>query len=114
MSWWQIVIGVLLFATASAVLYVWGLQKSMHQQDDLMRILISKASVRVVKYIKKNGAISKAEIERQVANVHARTLWSKQRATVHNPKVFAQQVTDYLLSQQRIELDKRGGQYRLK
>lgn len=113
MTWWQTVIGVLLFACISAVLYVWGLKKSVRQQDDLTRILICKASVRVVKYLQRNGAISMAEMERQVANVRAGRLWSKQRAVVQNPKIFARQVRDHLLSQQRMEWNKKDGQYHL-
>ncbi|HHY53515.1 MAG TPA: hypothetical protein GX499_09805 [Clostridiales bacterium] len=113
MTWWQTVLYVLLFACISAVLYAWGMKKSLSQQDDLMRILINKASARVIKYLKKNKTISMAEIERQVANISARKPWSKQRATVANPNVFAQQVREHLLSQQWITFDQKSGQYHL-
>ncbi len=113
MTWWQTVIYVVLFACISAVLYAWGLKRSLSQQDDLKRILIQKASARVIKYLKKNGAISMSEMERQVANISARRPWSKQRATVQNPKVFAQQVKEHLLSQQWIAFDPKSGHYHL-
>lgn len=44
MSFGQIVLGILLFALATAVLYVWGLRKSMTQEADLERILLNKCA----------------------------------------------------------------------
>ena len=40
MSTGQIILGIALFAAATAILYVWGLKKSMSQQEDLERSLI--------------------------------------------------------------------------
>ena len=51
MSFGQIVLGILLFAVATAVLYVWGLKKSMTQEADLERILLNKCAGTVVKYL---------------------------------------------------------------
>ena len=59
MSFGQIVLGILLFAVATAVLYVWGLKKSMTQEADLERILLNKCAGTVVKYLRKHGSITK-------------------------------------------------------
>ena len=48
MSFGQIVLGILLFALATAVLYVWGLRKSMTQEEDLERVLLNKCAGTVV------------------------------------------------------------------
>ena len=48
----QIIAGVLLFAAVTAVLYVWGLKKSLGQQEDLTRALLSACGSRVLKYLK--------------------------------------------------------------
>ena len=49
----QIILGILAFALVTAVLYTWGLHKSMTQQEDLERILLSKSARKVVTYLKK-------------------------------------------------------------
>lgn len=59
MSFGQIVLGILLFALATAVLYVWGLKKSMTQEADLERILLNKCAGTVVKYLRKHGSSPK-------------------------------------------------------
>ena len=50
----QTIAGVLLFAAVTAVLYVWGLKKSLGQQEDLTRALLSVCGSRVLKYLKKH------------------------------------------------------------
>jgi hypothetical protein len=109
----QIVAGVLAFAAVTAVLYVWGLRKSMAQPEDLRRILTGKCADRVVKYLRKNGTVTEKEIVRQVSGVRAGQFWSKKQVAVQEPKKFAAQLTEYLLSQQIIESAGRDG-YRLR
>ena len=41
MSTGQILLGIAAFAVVTAVLYVWGLRKSMTQSADLERVLLS-------------------------------------------------------------------------
>ena len=59
----QIIAGVLLFAAVTAVLYVWGLKKSLGQQEDLTRALLSACGSRVLKYLKKHDTITVREVE---------------------------------------------------
>ena len=58
----QIMLGIALFAIAGAVLYVWGLKKSVNQREDLQRSLLSACGSRVVRRAKKQGGITRAEI----------------------------------------------------
>ena len=41
MSTMQIVVGIAMFAVAGAIVYAWGLKKSIDQQEDLQRSLMS-------------------------------------------------------------------------
>ena len=109
----HIIIGILLFALATAVLYVWGLRKAEGQSDDLSRILLNRCGNKVVKYLKKHKTISEAEVARQIDGISASEFWSRKRLKVQQPKKFAKQVISFLLDQQYIE--SAGGEgYRLK
>ena len=99
----HIILGIALFALATAVLYVWGLKKSEGQRDDLSRILLNRCSNKVVKYLKTHKTISKAEVVRQIDGVTASEFWSRKRLSIQEPKKFAQNVIDFLLDQQFIE-----------
>lgn len=113
MSRVQILLGILLFAAVTAGLYVWGLRKSISQATDLRRILTGKCAGKVLRYLRKNEVISQAEIAKLVTGVRAGEFWSRQRISVQEPKKFAEQLTKFLLSQQRIE-EAGKGKYRLK
>lgn len=109
----QIIIGVLLFAAASAVLYVWGLKKSVTQHADLERILLNKCAGRVLRHLKTHEIITDAEIAQRINGIRAGQFWSRRRIHVGDAKKFTGQLTRYLLEQQYIEPTGRG-KYRLK
>lgn len=113
MTMGQIALGVALFALATAVLYVWGLRKSVGQQADLTRILLNRCGTRVVKYLKKHGTVSEKEIARLIDGVTAGEFWSRKKLNVQDPKKFTGQVVAFLLDQQYIE-SAGGFTYRLK
>ena len=99
MSMPQIILGILAFALITAVLYVWGLHKSMTQQGDLERILLIKSAQKVVSYLKKHESITLEEIARLCQGVKAGQFWSRQKAAVQNPKVFAPKLAQYMTEQ---------------
>lgn len=109
----MMILGIVLFAIAGAVLYAWGLKKSMTQGEDLQRMLLNKCGGKVVRYLKKHGTISDREIAGVVGGVRAGQFWSKRRAAVQDPRKFAKQLTEFLLAQQYIESADRG-RYRLR
>lgn len=113
MSFGQIVLGILLFALATAVLYVWGLKKSMTQGADLERILLSKCAGNVVKYLHKHGSISQKEIAPLIQGVRAGMFWSKNRLSVQDPAAFVPKLIRYMLEQQLLE-EIGGLRYQLK
>ena len=109
----RVILGVLLFAVATAVLYAWGLGKSMDQKTDLARNLLSACGSKVVRYLKKNDTITVKEVARQIEGVSVGQFWSRNKLTVQHADKFSRQVVDFLLDQQYIE-SAGGGSYRLK
>ena len=113
MSTGQIILGIALFAVAAAILYAWGLKKSLDQQEDLERSLMSACGSRVVKYLKKHGTVTKAEVAELIGGTTVGPFWSRRKLTVQEPEKFTGQVVSFLLDQQYIE-PAGGKTYRLK
>lgn len=113
MSTPQIILGILLFALVTAVLYVWGLRRSMTQNMDMEQLLLRKCAGKVVKYLKKNETITQKEISRLARDVQVGLFWSRKRLRVASPGPFAQKLANYMLEQQLVE-EVRQGCYRLK
>lgn len=109
----QVILGVLMFAAVTAVLYAWGLSKSLGQQEDLTRNLLSACGSRVVKYLKKHDTITTAEAAELIEGVTVGQFWSHKKLKVQDGKKVAGQVIDFLLGQQYIESASKGA-YRLK
>lgn len=109
----QIILGIVLFAVVTAILYVWGLKKTMSQREDLERSLMNVCGSRVVKYLKKNGTVTKAEIAKLIDGTTAGPFWSLQKVKVQDGSKAAGQVIDFLLEQQYIE-PHGSGSFRLK
>jgi len=99
----QIILGIAMFAVATAVLYVWGLAKSTGQQEDMARSLLHAGGSRVVKYLKKHETITAKQVADLIGGVTVRQFWSRKRLTVQDGKAFAPEVIRFLLDQQYIE-----------
>ena len=76
----QMILGILLFALATAVLYVWGLKKSVGQREDLDRSLMSACGSRVVRYLKKHDTITEAETAALIEGMTVGPFWSRQNS----------------------------------
>ena len=113
MSLGEIILGIVLFALVTAVLYIWGLKKSITQSQDLQRILLHKSASAVVNYLKKHGTMEEAEMARQIAGIRAGVFWSRRRAAIQDPEQFVPRLVAYMTGQQLIER-MPDGQFRLK
>ena len=109
----KIILGILLFAIITAILYVWGLKKSVGQMEDLNRSLMSACGSRVVKYLKKHGTVTRNEVAELIGGITVGPFWSRHKVRVQDGKKAAGQVIDFLLDQQYIE-PADGGSYRLR
>lgn len=99
----HIILGIILFALVTAILYVWGLRKSVAQNADLTRILLNRCGNKIVKYLRKHGTITKKQIAKEIDGITAGEFWSKKRLKVQQPEEFAGQVITFLVDQQYIE-----------
>ena len=99
----QIMLGIALFAIAGAVLYVWGLKKSVNQRENLQRSLLSACGSRVVRRAKKQGGITRAEIAALIEGLSVGAFWSRSRLRVQSGEKAADQVIAFLLGQQYLE-----------
>ena len=45
----KMIVGILMMAIATSIVYIWGLKKSMSEQNDLMEILYTKGKRKVIK-----------------------------------------------------------------
>ena len=113
MSKAYIFVGILLFAAATAILYVWGLRKSMFQGQDLTRILLNRCGNKVIKYLRKHGTITKKQMAAEIKGITAGEFWSRKRMMVQKPEKFVNEVIAFLLEQQYIEAVSNK-EYRLK
>lgn len=89
MSLWVIIIGIILFAVVTAILYAWGINKSINQRNNLSEILYNKCANKVISHIKKNNYVTFKEICDIINNVKASEFYSKNKAVINNSHTYA-------------------------
>lgn len=104
--------GIVLFALVTAVLYIWGLRKSVNQQQDMERRLRNKCAGIVVKQLKKSGVLTEQQIAALLSGVRSGEFWSRQKAVVGKPQEFVRELLPFMVDQRLIEQTDAG--YRLK
>ncbi len=110
-----IIFGILLFAAATAVLYVWGMHKSYYQRETLTKMLLSKSSEKVMHYLKTHDTISEPEMRRLVEGTKAAEFYSRRRAVVQADQAFTAQLIRAMMQDGLIEPAQEGRQvYRKK
>ena len=108
-----ILLGILMFAAVTAVLYAWGLGKALYQQQILERNLLHACGSRVIRYLKRNGTITREQVAAQIQGVTVGQPWSRHKLKIQCGKDFAPQVIDFLTEQQCI-ISKERNVYQLK
>ena len=107
---------VLLFALATAIIYTWGLWRSIRQKQDLSNMLSAKGVSAIKKALKKNGPLTKKELEPFVKNLTAKQPFSRQQLAVTDPEEFLESILSYMIRQKMIIENKEENRtvYRLK
>lgn len=100
------IIGIILFAIATSIIYVWGLKKSIMQADTLKEIMYTKAAKRVVDYLKKNDSISKNQIQNLVCDIKASEFYSKKTVVVQDQLEFTNCLISFMLDKNLIKKEK--------
>lgn len=106
---------VLLFALATAVIYAWGLWRSMRQQQDLSNMLSAKGVSKIKKALRKNGAMTRTDLEPVVSRLTAKQPFSREQIAVTDPKKFLDSILPYMVKQRIVIEEKTDGRtvYRL-
>lgn len=105
-----IIIGIILFAIATMIIYGWGMVRQKNQTDDLMRMLLAKGGSKVKKYLKENEYITNADVERICDGLQVKQPFSKNRAIVKNKKDYANQLLEYMVKTGQLEQE--GNRYK--
>ena len=105
MNLWKAIAGVVMFAAVTAVLYVWGLKKSLGQKEDMSRALLHACGSKVLRHLKKHDTVSPREIAGLIEGTTIRPMWSRHRISVKNGGEYAPVVIEFLLDQQYIQPD---------
>ncbi len=108
MQLWMTIIGILLFAAATAVLYVWGMKKSLDQRQKLADILYNKCANKVLAAFKENDSLSCGDIEKIITTVKASEFYSRQKAVIENPKAYLKMLIEKMHKDNLISKDVNG------
>ena len=86
-----IIIGILLFAIATMIIYVWGLARQKNQEKDLLNLLFSNGQSKIKKYMKNHDSITQKEAERLCEGLTAKLPFSQNKAVcaVFPLRIFA-------------------------
>ena len=108
----EIVLGILVFAAVTALLYVWGLKKAASSREDMTKMLQNKCAGIILRQMRKQGELTEAQIAKLITGVKAGAAWSRQKAMVGNAEKFTKTLVTFLLEQRFIEPSPNG--YRLR
>ena len=113
MNWMQMILGILMFAVVTAILYAWGLGKSMDQEKTLRRNLMNACGSKVLKQLKKQETMTEKEIANVIDGTKVGQFWSRHKIQVQDGRKVSGEVIRFLMEQQYIESAGKGV-YRLK
>lgn len=105
-----IIIGIILFAIATMIIYGWGMVRQKRQTGDLMNLLFSKGQSKVHKYLKNNEYITAVDVEKLCDKLEAKMPFSQDRAVVKNKKDYAKQLLTYMVKTGQLEQE--GNRYK--
>ena len=100
---------VLLFALATAIIYAWGLWRSMRQRQDLSNLLSAKGVTKIKKALRKNGSMTRRDLEPVIKDLTAKQPFSREKITVTDPKKFLDSILPYMIKQRIITQETPGG-----
>lgn len=104
--------GIFIFALVTAIIYVWGMKKSLNQAETLSDMLYKEAERKLIKHLKKNKTADNKDVENLVSGIKAQFFYSKNKAKVNDVKVFSASLLKKLEDENKII--KTGNMYALK
>lgn len=94
-----IIVGVILFAIATAILYIIGMKKKMNEEKRLFEMLLNNGAYRVVKYLKTHDNITSNGIGYVIKDISAREFGSAKKAVIKDGRAFQDTLLDYMLKE---------------
>lgn len=94
-----IIVGVILFAIATAILYIIGMKKKMNEEKRLFEMLLNNGAYRVVKYLKTHDNITSNGIGYVIKEISAREFGSAKKAVIKDGRAFQDTLLDYMLKE---------------
>lgn len=94
-----IIAGIILFAIATAILYVIGMKKKMNEDKRLFEMLLNNGAYRVVKYLKTHGSITLKGIGYVIKDISAKEFGSSKKAVIKDGRAFQDSLLDYMLKE---------------
>lgn len=94
-----IIVGVILFAFASAILYMIGLKKKMNEDKRLFDMLLNNGAYRVVKYLKTQESITLKGIGYVIKDISAKEFASSKKAVIKDGRAFQDTLLEYMLKE---------------
>lgn len=91
-----IITGILMFAAATIILYIWGLKKASSEKKDLMSGLFSKGEKKVIKALREKPR-SYSELKKILAGTKTRLFYSRQTAQVQDADKFTKSLLDAMV-----------------
>jgi uncharacterized membrane protein YbaN (DUF454 family) len=101
----KIIIEILCVALVTMLLYAWGYVKQQRQSNDLLGQLNRKAQKKIIKGLKKNGSMTRKEMESQILNLKASLFYSKNKVEIKQPKMMTKSIIENLMNKGIIEID---------
>lgn len=108
MSPYVMILGLLLFAIATALLVLWGMRKAYYQKEILANRLLSKSSEKVMHYLKHHATVTEEEIRHIIEGTKVSEFYSRNRGIVQNDRTFSRRLVEAMLHDGLIEPAKKG------
>lgn len=105
------IMGIVLFAIATMILYGWGIVKQKNQTNDLMNLLFSKGQDKIKKYLKQHKYITISQVEQICEGLEAKQPFSRNRAVVKDKRDYAKKLVEYMLKTN--QLKQEGSRYKM-
>lgn len=104
-----IIIGIILFALATMLLYMIGLKRKMTEEKRLNDMLLNNSARRVLAYLKDHDQVTKNEIGYIIKDVRASEFHSRKTAVISDGRLFQDELVRFMLDGGYISEVKRNG-----
>lgn len=94
-----IIVGIILFAIATVILYIIGIKKKMNEDKRLFEMLLNNGAYRVVKYLKTHESITLNGIGYVIKDISAKEFGSSKKAVIKDGRAFQDSLLDYMLKE---------------